>query len=136
MATVKNSPPAIPTTAVRNPVGSVGSSTGIGLDEAMNAGSPSCPSEFDPQHRTVLSPLRPMLWRPPPAMATMSGLLVGYIIYDMVHYYTHHAKPKSRIGKYLKRYHLAHHHKEPDLLFGVRNPLWDIVFRTGFPKKA
>jgi sterol desaturase/sphingolipid hydroxylase (fatty acid hydroxylase superfamily) len=69
-------------------------------------------------------------------MATMAGLLTGYIAYDMTHYYTHHGKPRSRVGKYLKRYHLAHHHKEPDRLFGVSNPLWDVVFRTGMPKSG
>lgn len=71
-----------------------------------------------------------------PAMATMAGLLTGYIAYDMTHYYTHHGRPRNRVGKYLKRYHLAHHHKEPERLFGVSNPLWDLVFRTGIRKAA
>jgi dihydroceramide fatty acyl 2-hydroxylase len=70
----------------------------------------------------------------PTAMAVMSGLLVGYLVYDMTHYYTHHAKPKSRWGKYLKRYHLEHHHKHPERLFGVSSPLWDVVFGTARPR--
>jgi sterol desaturase/sphingolipid hydroxylase (fatty acid hydroxylase superfamily) len=71
----------------------------------------------------------------PAAMAAMAGLLVGYITYDMVHYFTHHGKPRGPIGKFLKRYHLAHHHKEPHRMYGVSNPLWDVVFRTGAPRR-
>ena len=69
-----------------------------------------------------------------PAMATMGGLLVGYLGYDMTHYYTHHAKPRSRWGRFVKRYHLAHHHKHWERMFGVSQPLWDVVFRTGEPR--
>jgi dihydroceramide fatty acyl 2-hydroxylase len=69
-----------------------------------------------------------------PAMATMGGLLVGYLAYDMTHYYTHHAKPRGRWGRFVKRYHLAHHHKHWERMFGVSQPLWDLVFRTGEPR--
>ena len=64
-------------------------------------------------------------------MAWIAGMLVGYITYDMTHYYTHHGRPTSRWGKFLKTYHLAHHHKEWEAMYGVSSPLWDIVFRTG-----
>ena len=65
------------------------------------------------------------------SLAAMAGLMAGYLAYDMSHYYSHHAKPRNRWGKFLRRYHLAHHHKEQHRLFGVSQPLWDIVFRTG-----
>lgn len=74
-----------------------------------------------------------LVLQPGPAMAAMSGLLAGYIVYDMTHYYTHHGRPRGRWGKYLKAYHLAHHHKHWTRMFGVSQPLWDIVFRTGRP---
>ena len=61
----------------------------------------------------------------------MGGLLIGYLVYDLSHYYQHHAKPRSRLGKWLKRYHLEHHHRRPDALYGVSNPFWDVVLRTG-----
>jgi len=67
------------------------------------------------------------------AMATMSGFLVGYLAYDMTHYYTHHARPRSRWGKYLRAWHMAHHHKYQQQMYGVSQPLWDYVFRTGRP---
>ena len=60
------------------------------------------------------------------------GLLLGYIGYDLTHYYIHHGRPKSRWFLNLRRHHLAHHHnpKYADLKFGVSNTLWDHVFRT------
>jgi dihydroceramide fatty acyl 2-hydroxylase len=67
------------------------------------------------------------------ALATMAGLLCGYLVYDMTHYYTHHGRPRGRWGKFLKQYHLAHHHKHHERMFGVSQPLWDMVFRTGRP---
>lgn len=70
------------------------------------------------------------------ALATMSGLLLGYVVYDLTHYYTHHARPKARWGKYVKAWHLAHHHKWPERLYGVSSPAWDLVFRTGRPDKV
>lgn len=58
-----------------------------------------------------------------------AGFLVGYLCYDGIHYYTHHAKPKNPIGKYLRRVHLVHHVHD-DTMFGISSPLWDIVFGT------
>jgi dihydroceramide fatty acyl 2-hydroxylase len=69
----------------------------------------------------------------PTALATMGGLLGGYIGYDMTHYATHHRRMRGRAGKYLKKYHLQHHHKYPERLFGITQPFWDLVFRTGRP---
>lgn len=61
---------------------------------------------------------------------TISGFIIGYLIYDLTHYATHHFAMRSGIFKYLKRYHMKHHYKTPDQRFGVSSPLWDIVFRT------
>ncbi len=72
----------------------------------------------------------------PTALATMSGLLVGYVIYDLTHYATHHVRPRTRWGKFLKAWHLAHHHKWPRRLYGVSSPLWDLILRTGRPPKS
>ena len=33
--------------------------------------------------------------------------------------------------KYIKRYHMAHHFKAPDALYGVTARRWDRAFRTG-----
>ncbi len=60
----------------------------------------------------------------------MAGFVIGYLIYDMIHYATHHLPMRSRYAKYLKRHHMMHHYKDPDARFGVSSPLWDWVFGT------
>lgn len=62
--------------------------------------------------------------------ATFAGLAAGYLAYDMIHYYVHHFAPKNAVGKFLRKYHLAHHFKDPQHGFGVSMPLWDYVFGT------
>ena len=56
--------------------------------------------------------------------------LVGYLCYDYIHYATHHWPMKGPIGKFLRTYHLKHHHGEKGLRYGVSNPLWDHIFGT------
>ena len=58
------------------------------------------------------------------------GFIIGYLIYDMIHYATHHFPMRSGIWKALKRHHMKHHYKTPDELFGVSSPFWDVVFDT------
>jgi sterol desaturase/sphingolipid hydroxylase (fatty acid hydroxylase superfamily) len=60
----------------------------------------------------------------------MSGFLVGYLIYDLIHFATHHFPMRWGYGRYLKRYHMAHHYKDPNTRYGVSSPIWDWVFRT------
>jgi dihydroceramide fatty acyl 2-hydroxylase len=60
----------------------------------------------------------------------MSGFLLGYLTYDLTHYATHHLPMRSGFAKYLKRYHMQHHFKDPNTRFGVSSPIWDFVFRT------
>jgi sterol desaturase/sphingolipid hydroxylase (fatty acid hydroxylase superfamily) len=60
----------------------------------------------------------------------MIGLVCGYLAYDMVHYWLHHATPKSRLGMRLRRHHLSHHFQDDGRGFGVSSPLWDYVFGT------
>ncbi|TNF24194.1 MAG: fatty acid hydroxylase [Deltaproteobacteria bacterium] len=59
-----------------------------------------------------------------------AGFVVGYLWYDMTHFWTHVAKPKTRYGKFLRRHHMLHHFSEPEKKFGVSSPAWDFVFGT------
>lgn len=59
-----------------------------------------------------------------------SGFLIGYLIYDLTHYATHHFPMRSGYAKYIKRYHMQHHYKTPYARFGVSSPVWDYVFGT------
>ena len=62
--------------------------------------------------------------------AWFAGTVLGYLAYDWVHYYTHHFRPTSCLGKYLRRYHMEHHYKDSESHFGISSPLWDWVFGT------
>lgn len=61
-----------------------------------------------------------------------AGLVTGYLIYDCLHYATHHLPMKGPIGSFLKSYHLKHHYADPQNGYGVSSPLWDYVFNTRF----
>ncbi len=59
-----------------------------------------------------------------------AGFLTGYLVYDLMHYATHHFPMRKGIWKQLKRLHMQHHYKYPNQLFGVSSPIWDLVFST------
>ncbi len=61
---------------------------------------------------------------------TFSGFIAGYLTYDLTHYATHHFPMRRGVFKFLKRYHMQHHYKTPNMRFGVSSPLWDNVFKT------
>ena len=63
------------------------------------------------------------------------GFLLGYLIYDMTHYYVHHYKPKTRVGKLLRELHMRHHFQDHTRGFGVSAPSWDYVFRTPLKRR-
>ena len=65
----------------------------------------------------------------------LAGFVTGYLAYDMVHYYTHHARPTTRLGLTLRRLHLMHHFRDHDKGFGVSAPYWDTVFGTAQRKQ-
>lgn len=64
----------------------------------------------------------------------MGWFLIGYLIYDYIHYATHHFPMKSKTARFLKKWHIQHHHTKEPVQYGVSNPLWDYIFRT-IPKK-
>jgi len=63
-------------------------------------------------------------------IAIFSGFLAGYLAYDMLHYYTHHHRPKSGLGKRLRELHMRHHFQDDTTGYGVSAPYWDHVFGT------
>jgi sterol desaturase/sphingolipid hydroxylase (fatty acid hydroxylase superfamily) len=65
-----------------------------------------------------------------------AGTVSGYLAYDWVHYYTHHFRPTTRLGKFLRRYHMEHHYKDSQSHFGISSPLWDWVFGTAKSRAA
>jgi sterol desaturase/sphingolipid hydroxylase (fatty acid hydroxylase superfamily) len=68
------------------------------------------------------------------AWPVLAGFIAGYVIYDCVHYWTHHGQPKSEFGKYVKRLHMLHHFRDAGKGFGVHAIWWDHVFGTAYDK--
>ena len=66
----------------------------------------------------------------PAWLAVSAGFLVGYIVYDTMHWYLHHRIPRGRVGRRLRELHLRHHFQDDTRGFGISAPYWDRVFRT------
>src|ERR1044071_6239908 len=60
-----------------------------------------------------------------------AGFVVGYMFYDLTHYYLHHYNPRSDYGRRLKKNHMLHHFKDHTRRFCVSNLVWDRLFGTG-----
>ena len=60
----------------------------------------------------------------------MAYFMTGYLCYDYIHYATHHFAMTSRVGKFLRKYHLQHHYSGESSKYGVSSPLWDYIFKT------
>ncbi len=67
--------------------------------------------------------------------AFFPGFVLGYLIYDMMHYAMHHANFKSGWFKKIKQHHMLHHYDNMDKGYGVSSILWDKIFHSDFPKK-
>jgi dihydroceramide fatty acyl 2-hydroxylase len=70
------------------------------------------------------------VWGASAMWAPFGGFVLGYVIYDSLHWYVHAGKPRGVLGKLLRREHLVHHFKAPGSRFGVSCPWWDHVFGT------
>ena len=67
------------------------------------------------------------------ASLLFAGITIGYLCYEYVHYQAHHSSPRFRLMRYLKKYHMLHHHQSPDTRFGVTSPFFDILLGTYKP---
>ncbi|MEO6549752.1 MAG: sterol desaturase family protein [Ferruginibacter sp.] len=64
--------------------------------------------------------------------AFFPGFLLGYLVYDMLHYAMHHHNFKSGILKRVKQHHMLHHYQDPTKGYGVSSSLWDIILKSDF----
>jgi sterol desaturase/sphingolipid hydroxylase (fatty acid hydroxylase superfamily) len=64
------------------------------------------------------------------APAVGAGFFAGYLVYDMMHYYLHHFRPRGPLGRMLRERHMRHHFQDDTRGFGISAPYWDEVFRT------
>jgi dihydroceramide fatty acyl 2-hydroxylase len=65
-----------------------------------------------------------------PGNVFAAGFLLGYLVYDMTHYYLHHFTPKTRFGKVMRELHMRHHFQDDTRGFGLSAPFWDYIFGT------
>lgn len=73
----------------------------------------------------------------PAALALLFGNLAGFLYYEWTHYVAHIAYvPKTAFGRYMKKYHLWHHHKNENYFFGVTTPVIDYLMGTYKPIQA
>lgn len=58
------------------------------------------------------------------------GFHAGYFFYEWLDYQAHHGNQRSRLIRYLKKYHMQHHHVNANRRYGVTSPLFDLLFGT------
>jgi len=73
-----------------------------------------------------------LIW---PSWAEIGALLAGtsaaILYYEWVHYLAHIPyRPRTRWGRWVKKYHLWHHFKNEGFWFGVTNPVGDLAMRS------
>jgi sterol desaturase/sphingolipid hydroxylase (fatty acid hydroxylase superfamily) len=64
------------------------------------------------------------------AAVLLTGTIVGYLYYEVVHFRIHRGLRRGRLLDWQRANHLFHHYKDSDRCFGVTTPLWDWVFGT------
>ena len=63
--------------------------------------------------------------------SVMLGVMLAILHYEWVHYVAPIPySPRTRVGRWMKQYHLRHHFISEKEWFGVSNPSLDFVFRT------
>jgi len=77
-----------------------------------------------------------LIFSPVHLYAFFPGFILGYLIYDMLHYAMHHHNFKSGVMKKIKHHHMLHHYQDPEKGYGVSSSLWDIVLHSGFDKSS
>eukprot|EP00890_Picochlorum_soloecismus_P001653 jgi/Picsp_1/2489/NSC_00720-R1_fatty acid 2-hydroxylase len=64
------------------------------------------------------------------ALAVFSGILLGYVAYDCIHYFIHSGRMKT----FLSRHHMIHHFVDHNSNYGISSPLLDILLWTIHPQ--
>lgn len=63
-------------------------------------------------------------------MAVFTGFMVGYLIYDYLHFASHFYALPYQWFKAIKKNHMRHHNVDHHKNFGFTSPLFDIIFGT------
>lgn len=71
----------------------------------------------------------------PTAYLFTAAFLTGYLVYDMMHFYLHHHRPKTALGRRLRELHMRHHFEDDTVGYGISAPWWDRVFGTYYQRR-
>ncbi|MFB7141843.1 sterol desaturase family protein [Gottfriedia sp. NPDC056225] len=64
-------------------------------------------------------------------LAFGSGLIFMLLVYEWKHYVAHRPiKPKTKLGRNIKKLHILHHFKNENYWYGVSTPIFDGIFGT------
>uniref|UniRef100_A0A6B2L8X1 Fatty acid 2-hydroxylase n=1 Tax=Arcella intermedia TaxID=1963864 RepID=A0A6B2L8X1_9EUKA len=63
-------------------------------------------------------------------MGIMGAIISGYIYYDLMHYYLHHAPARFLWTSFLKTSHFYHHYKNENANYGISLWVFDYLFGT------
>ncbi|MEW9855330.1 sterol desaturase family protein [Novosphingobium sp. M1R2S20] len=58
------------------------------------------------------------------------GFMIGYVIYDLVHFACHQWPMRGKVGAALKRHHLRHHYANTDGNYAISAVFLDVLFRS------
>ena len=58
------------------------------------------------------------------------GFILGYVVYDLVHYACHQWPMRGALGEALKRHHMRHHHVDADMNYAITGIFWDRIFSS------
>lgn len=75
-----------------------------------------------------------VLWLTGRSELVVSGVIAGYLAYELVHLRIHSAAAGGRVLRALRRYHYYHHFADDHVCYGVTTPLWDAVFASLPPR--
>ena len=75
--------------------------------------------------------LRALLGSWPDAPLATSGVIIGYVAYELVHYRVHSDRAGNRLVRFWRRHHFYHHYADDERCYGFTTPVWDYVFGTG-----
>jgi len=56
------------------------------------------------------------------------GFMVGYVLYDAIHFACHQCGMEGRLASAIKRHHMRHHYVDEDKNFAISAIFWDQVF--------
>jgi dihydroceramide fatty acyl 2-hydroxylase len=74
-----------------------------------------------------------LLWtldRPAMTLPMFAGIVIGYLVYDYMHWAVHARQPATNWGKRMRAHHMAHHFADPEKNFGISHRWLDALVGT------